>query len=526
MFSYLPLISIVMPVYNVDGVWLKAAIESVCNQTYSGWELCIADDASTKPHIKTVLNEYVDRDKRIKVVFLEDNQGISGASNAALNLATGEFVGLLDHDDELARFALFEVVKLLNHEPDLDFIYSDEDKLEMNGRRVDPFFKPDFSPDLLMSMNYITHFSVFRHQLLNTVGGFRKGFEGSQDYDLILRTVEYTKKIAHIPIILYHWRKLPGSSSTGTAAKNYAYGAALKTLEDALLRKKQQGQVKMLFEGHYRVIYKIENEPRISIIIPTKDKAALFRRCIESVREKSTYSNYEMIVVDNNSTEEETLSYLKRVSSYPNCRVLTYDEPFNYPRLNNYAVTQTGGDFLLFLNNDTEVITPEWMEEMISHAQHQEIGAVGVKLLFPDKTIQHGAIVVGLGGIAGHAFYRLPPSCYGYMALAQVARNVSAVTAACLIMRRAVFDEIGGLDENLNIGYNDVDMCLKIVDQGYNIVWTPHASLYHHESASRGQLSPENNIRYFCDKWMRYMEDGDPFYNKNLSLKSAYALIE
>lgn len=523
-FPYRPLISIVMPVYNVDEVWLKAAIESVCNQTYGGWELCIADDASTKPHIKTVLNEYTDRDKRIKVAFLEDNQGISGASDAALNLATGEYVGLLDHDDELARFAIFEVVKLLNREPGLDLIYSDEDKLEPNGRRVDAFFKPDFSPDLLMSMNYISHFSVFRRQVLNEVGGFRKGFEGSQDHDLVLRTAEYTSKIAHIPKILYHWRKLPGSSSTGTAAKNYAYEAGIRALEGALARRKKQGQVKMLFEAHYRVKYEVEDKPRISIIIPTKDKAALLRRCVESIREKSTYGNYELIIVDNNSTEEATLAYLKRLSGYPDCRVLVFDEPFNYCRINNYAVTQTKSDILLFLNNDTEVITPGWMEEMISHAQRREVGAVGVELLFPDKLIQHGGVIIGLGGFAAHAFYRLPAECYGYMALAQVARNVSAVTAACLMMRREVFEEVGGLDENLDVAYNDVDMCLKIVDRGYNIVWTPHALLYHHESASRGLCHPEGNIRYFCDKWKKYLEDGDPFYNKNLSLKNDFML--
>jgi glycosyltransferase involved in cell wall biosynthesis len=523
-FTYQPLISIVMPVYNVDEVWLRAAIESVRNQTYGRWELCIADDASTKPHIKTVLTEYADRDKRIRVVFLEDNQGISGASDAALNLATGEFAGLLDHDDELASFALFEVVKLLNHEPGLDLIYSDEDKLEPDGRRVDAFFKPDFSPDLLMSMNYISHFSVYRRQVLHEVGGFRKGFEGSQDHDLVLRTTEYTKRIAHVPKILYHWRKISGSSSTGTATKNFAYEAGIRALEDALLRRNQQGQVKMLFESHYRVIYQVEDMPRVSIIIPTKDKAVLLRRCVESIRGKSTYSNYELIIVDNNSTEETTMAYLKRLGSYPDCRVLKFDEPFNYCRINNYAVTEARGDLLLFLNNDTEVITPGWMEEMVSHAQHQETGAVGVKLLFPDKLIQHGGVIIGLGGFAAHAFYRLPAECYGYMALAQVTRNVSAVTAACLMMRREVFEEVGGLDDNLDVAYNDIDMCLKIIDHGYNIVWTPHALLYHHESASRGLCHPEDNMQYFCGKWKRYLEDGDPFYNKNLSLRNSYAL--
>jgi GT2 family glycosyltransferase len=517
-FRYQPLISIVMPVYNVEELWLRAAIESVSKQIYGQWELCIVDDASTKPHIKTVLQEYMNRDGRVRAVFLEENLGISGASNAALDLATGEFVGLLDNDDELAPFALFEVVKLLNQVPDLDFVYSDEDKLEVNGARTEPFFKPDFSPDLLTSMNYICHFSVFRRDLLRQIGGFRKGFEGSQDYDLVLRATEHARNIAHIPKVLYHWRKIPGSASASVNAKDYAFQAGCRALEEALVRRGQNGKVEMIMPGRYRIRYEIEDRPLVSIIIPTKDKVEFLRRCLDSIREKSSYTNYEIIVVDNNSIEAETMHYLDLIRKRPECRVLSFNEPFNYARLNNFAAGQAKGEFLLFLNNDTEVITSGWMEEMISHAQRREIGAVGIKLLFPNNIVQHGGVIVGLGGVAGHAFYGSPAGDHGYIDFAMITRNCAAVTAACLMMRREVFEEVGGFDEEIDVAYNDVDLCLKIISNSYYIVWTPHATLYHYESASRGQFQPERNIRYFCDKWQKFLEGGDPFYNPQLAL--------
>jgi GT2 family glycosyltransferase len=517
-FRYQPLISIVMPVYNVEELWLRAAIESVSKQVYGRWELCIVDDASTKPHIKTVLQEYMNRDGRVRAVFLEENLGISGASNAALDLATGEFVGLLDNDDELAPFALFEVVKLLNQVPDLDFVYSDEDKLEVNGARTEPFFKPDFSPDLLTSMNYICHFSVFRRDLLRQIGGFRKGFEGSQDYDLVLRATEHARNIAHIPKVLYHWRKIPGSASASVNAKDYAFQAGCRALEEALVRRGQNGKVEMIMPGRYRIRYEIEDRPLVSIIIPTKDKVEFLRRCLDSIRGKSSYTNYEIIVVDNNSIEAETMHYLDLIRKRPECRVLSFNEPFNYARLNNFAAGQAKGEFLLFLNNDTEVITSGWMEEMISHAQRREIGAVGIKLLFPNNIVQHGGVIVGLGGVAGHAFYGSPAGDHGYIDFAMITRNCAAVTAACLMMRREVFEEVGGFDEEIDVAYNDVDLCLKIISNSYYIVWTPHATLYHYESASRGQFQPERNIRYFCDKWQKFLEGGDPFYNPQLAL--------
>jgi glycosyltransferase involved in cell wall biosynthesis len=524
---YQPLISVVMPVYNIDEIWLRKAVESVRNQIYPNWELCIADDGSTRPHIRRVLEEYRRQDNRIKVTYLPHNQGISVASNAALALATGEFVGLLDHDDELAPWALSEVVKLLNQSPDLDLIYSDEDKLEPDGRRSEPFFKPDFSPDLLMSMNYICHFSVFRRSLLKRIGGFRKGFEGSQDYDVILRVSEQTTKIAHIPKILYHWRRIPGSASSSVSAKSYAYEKAVKALEEALKRRNKCGEVTVLVPGRYRIRYKVADNPLVSIIIPTKDGLGLLRRCVESIREKTAYHNYEIVVVDDGSRDLAAVDYLRRMQRDGDCRVVVFDQPFNnYSRINNFAVTRARGAFLVFLSNDTEIITPEWLEEMLGHAQRPEVGAVGAKLLFPNGTIQHGGVIVGLHGVAGHAFYGLPATDPGYMCLTTVVRNCSAVTGACLMMRRSVFEEIGGFDEELDVAYNDVDLCLRIVQRGYYIVWTPHAVLYHHEMATRGRYQPERNIRYFCNKWRDFLDRGDPFYNPNLALDRSDFMIK
>ena len=523
---YKPLISIVMPVYNIDEVYLRAAIESVRQQFYSNWELCAADDGSTKPDVKKVLEKYRRRDKRIKVIYLNKNQGISGASNAALSLATGEFVGLLDCDDEFADWTLLEVAKLLNQNSKLDFIYSDEDKLEPDGSRSEPFFKPDFSPDLLMSMNYITHFSVFRREILNRVGGFRKRLDGAQDYDLVVRVSEQTKNIAHIPNILYHWRKIPSSLSCNVDAKPYAYPAAIKTLQEALIRRGHTGKVTMLSPGRYWLHYEIIGKPLTSIIIPTKDKVYLLRRCIDSIQQKSSYSNYEIIVVDNESSQTETKNYLKQVAKKPNCRVISFNQPFNYSRLNNFAASRAAGDFLLFLNNDTEVITPGWLEEMLGHAQRAEVGAVGVKLLFPDNKIQHAGVVMGLHGVAGHAFHGLPDSEPGYMGLATVTRNYSAVTAACLMIRRSVFEEIDGFDEELDVDLNDIDLCLRIIQRGYYIVWTPHAILYHHESATLGQRQSERSIRYFSKKWRDFLGRGDPFYNQNLSLERSDFMVK
>lgn len=518
-FNYRPVISIIMPVWNTQAGFLDKAIQSVCNQAYPFWELCIADDASTEQHVAEILENYRHKDGRIKVISLSRQAGIAGAGNKAIGLATGDFTGFLDHDDVLAPHALLEVVRVLNQNPDADMIYTDEDRLTGAEVRAEPFFKPDWSPDLLMSMNYAGHLLVVRKSLLEIAGGFREGIDGSQDHDLVLRLSEMAANIVHIPQVLYHWRVTPGSVSNVEASRTGAVEAGRKAVEDALKRRGSDGTVTVIENGRYRVRYKLNEKPPVSIIIPTRDKGDLLGRCLESVLKKSTYDKYEIIVVDNGSRDAKTLAYLHDITNRPDkCRVITFNEPFNFSLINNFAAREAGGDYLLFLNNDTEVITSDWLEEMVSCAQRPEVGAVGAKLLFPDNRIQHGGVILGIGGVAGHAFYGLPDNSPGYMDFISVRRNCSAVTAACLMMRREVFERVGGFDEELDVAYNDVDLCLRVVEEGYYIVWTPHAVLYHHESASRGQVLPEHNIKYFCRKWQSAIEKGDPFYNRNLTL--------
>lgn len=517
-FCYRPVISIIMPVRNTKADYLRKAVQSVCNQVYPLWELCIADDASTVPHVISILEECKGSDCRIKVLTIPKQTGIVGASNQAIYLATGEFVGFMDHDDELAPHALLEIVRLLNQTQDADMIYTDEDRLIGEGLRREPFFKPDWSPDLLMSMNYVGHFLVVRKTLFEKANGFREGTDGSQDYDLVLRLSELTNKINHIPRILYHWRMTPGSVSSVTRSRNRAVVVGREAIETALIRRAINGQVTIMDNGRYRVKYHIKDEPLISIIVPTRDRVDLLSRCLESIKSKSTYQNYEVIVVDNGSTDQNTLTYLNEITKNDRYFVLRIDEPFNYSRINNYAVRQARGEYLLFLNNDTEVITPYWLEEMLANAQRPEIGAVGVKLIFPNKTIQHGGIILGIGGIAGHAFYGIPDGTPGYMDLLKVSRNCYAVTAACLMIGRDVFEEAGGFDEELDVAFNDVDLCLKISDKNYLNIWIPYTVLFHYESATRGYLLSEKNIKYFCHKWRTIIERGDPFYNPNLSL--------
>ncbi|MEZ4526774.1 MAG: glycosyltransferase [Desulfobacterales bacterium] len=535
-FSYRPVISILMPVYNVDRIWLEKAIDSVRSQLYPHWELCIADDASPKAHIRKTLEKYAKKDKRIKVTYFAKNQGMSIAYNEALRSATGEFAGTLDHDDELTRDALYENVRLLNQNPHLDMLYSDEDKLDMQGKRCEPFFKPDYSPDLLLSMNYVCHFTIFRRDILNAIGGFRAGYDGSQDYDLILRFTEKTNpgKIAHISKILYHWRKIPGSAAATTDAKNYAYVSAKKALADYLERNAVSGEVlDGHFTGSYRIKRKIANPEKVSIIIPFRDQVPLLRNCMESIRNKTDYPNYEILLVNNQSREPSTLSYLDEIQQSENIRVIDYDREFDFSDMNNFAVTKADGRYILMLNNDTEVISSEWLSAMVEHAQRKEVGAVGAKLLYPDNTIQHAGVVMGLG-IASHAFKHFPVLDNGYFGLASVIRNCSAVTAACLLMRKQVFEELGGLDkDNLKIAYSDVDLCLKAVQKGYLVIYTPYALLYHHESVSRGDDNEEmlkekhpekyqrviNERQFMEEKWRDYIEN-DPCYNIHLTRRS------
>lgn len=513
-----PVISIIMPVWNTDLMYLKQAIESVLKQIYPYWEICIANDGSDKQDLKELLENMRKKDERIKVVHLPDHTGIVGVTNAALSLANGEFVGFLNHNDKLAIHALLQIANLINKNPEVDVIYTDEDCLIENNKRCNPLFKPDWSPDLLLSMNYIGHFLVVRRRLVRELEGLRPGTDGSQDYDLVLRVTEKTKRIAHIPEILYHRRIASSSVSKGTKKNTYEQDKEKEVISAALLRRRLKGRVTQISEGRYRIIYQVQGNPLVSIIIPTKDKAILLEKCINSIREKSSYKNYELVIVDNESKDKATLEYFAQIIQIPICKVIPFNKRFNYAEINNFTVSQAKGEYIVFLNNDIEVISSNWLEEMLGYAQQSRVGTVGAKLLFPNKTVQHGGVILGLRKVVGHAFYGLPASNPGYMGLATVTRNCSAVTAACMMLRRSVFEEAGGFDEKLDVAYNDVDFCLRIIQKGHYIVWTPHAVLYHHESATRGQYWPERNIKYFCEKWKDILEHGDPFYNINLTL--------
>ena len=515
-FAYTPVISIVMPVYNTDEVWLRKAIESVRAQIYPHWELCLVNDGSTKLHVRAILDEYVALEPRVWVEHLSRNLGIAGASGHGLRLATGDFVALLDHDDELPPEALFEVVKLLNEGPDLDLIYTDEDKLGPDGRRVEPFFKPEWSPDLLLSMNYITHLSVFRRSLLGEIGGFRLGLDGSQDYDLLLRFSERARRIGHIPKILYHWRKIPGSAAASAAAKPFAYEAGRQAIEDAVRRRGREARVENVLPGLYAVRYKLTATPLVSIIVPTRDRWSLLQQCLRSIEEKTSYARYEIILLDNDSTEPDTLRGLNAIAD--KWRVYPYPGPFNFSALNNFGAAQARGDYFVFLNNDTQVVEPDWLTAMLEQAQRPEVGAVGARLHYPDGRIQHAGLVLGVGGVADHAFKGLPGDSFTYFAFANVVRNVSAVTAACMMVSRRAFEEINGFDERLQVALNDVDLCLRLCQRGYLIVYTPFALLYHHESGTRGRLHPPTDEELVWTVWGDLIRKGDPYYNPNLTL--------
>jgi len=533
-FKYKPKISIVTPVYNVDPKWLDKCIQSVAGQFYENWELCLHDDASTNEETVKCLRKWEKADLRIKISYGKNNQHISGASNEALKMATGEFVALLDNDDELLLNALYENVKLLNKHPEADFIYSDEDKLEMDGIRTDPFFKPDWSPDLFLSMMYTCHLGVYRKKIIDEIEGFRKGLEGSQDYDLVLRFIEETKSenIFHISKILYHWRKIPGSTADKPDAKNYAYVAAKKALSEYLDRNNIKGEViDGKFIGAYRVKREIIGNPLVSIIISFRDQVDVLKACIKSIKEKTDYKNYELILVDNQSMEKKSLDYIESLKGDDDVRVLQYNKLFNFSAINNFATKHVSGEYLLFLNNDIEAISDGWLTAMVEQLENPAVGVVGAKLLYLDNTIQHAGVVMGLG-IAGHAFRGLRRDDTGYFGLPMVMRNYSAVTGACLLTKKKIFEEVGGFDEvNSAIAHNDVDLCLRIREAGYLVVYTPYAELYHHESLSRdndAELKYSNPEKYklviaeqehMRKKW-NYVIENDPYYNVNLTRKS------
>ncbi|KRF39216.1 glycosyl transferase family 2 [Paenibacillus sp. Soil787] len=527
-FAYKPLISIILPVYNVNEIWLVKCIESVRNQLYTNWELCAADDASPKPHIREVLQKYEKLDERIKVVYREKNGHISEASNSALEIANGEFIALLDHDDELTIDALYENVRLLNKHLDADMIYSDEDKISMEGERHSPFFKPDWSPDTFLSHMYVCHLGVYRMSLVRQLAGFRKGYEGSQDYDLALRITELTNKIFHIPKILYHWRTIPESTASTGAAKDYTKDAGYRSLQDAITRRGIDGWVERSeIPNVYIVHHNPTGNPKISILIPTRNMGNILDHCLTSIFDKTTYQNYEVIVIDNGSDEKETLEIFKKWQTKEKSRFKVYplNIPFNYSKINNEAAKLADGELLLLLNNDIEVITPEWLDEMAGQAVRSSIGAVGVNLLYPDNTIQHGGVILGIGGVADHSHKNFDISSPGYFSKLKTVNNYSAVTAACLMVRREVFFEVEGLDELLEVAFNDIDFCLRIREKGYNIVWLPHVQLYHHESKSRGQEDTPAKLERFY-KEISFMNNrwgdklfNDPYYNVNLSIE-------
>jgi GT2 family glycosyltransferase len=523
-----PLLSIVMPVYNTPRRWLERAIESVRSQLYPDWELCIGEDASTKPHVRRVLDAYAHQDPRIKVVYRERNGHISEASNSSLAVATGDFIVLMDSDDELPAHALYMVAEELNAHPETDLLYSDEDKIDERGQRYSPYFKPDWNPDLFFSQNYFSHLGVYRTALVRAVGGFRKAFDGSQDYDLAIRCVARTRpeRVRHIPHVLYHWRAINGSGAVDAHAKSYAQPAAERALRDHLEAVDPRIEVSVAaFPTTYRVRYPLPAErPLVSLIIPTRDGRAVLERCVESILAKTTYPRFEILIIDNQSRDPATLEYLEALTKDGHVRVVRYDRPFNYSAVNNLGVRTASGTVVGLLNNDVEIVTADWLAEMASHALRPEIGCVGAKLLYPNDTLQHAGIVTGLLTLAGHIHRYLPRDAAGYFCRAAMVHDVSAVTGACMVLRREVFEEVGGLDENLAIAFNDVDFCLRVEAAGYRNLWTPYAELYHHESLSRGaEDTPEKRARfqgeidYMRQRWGARLED-DRWYSPNLSL--------
>ena len=527
-FAYRPLISVVMPVYNVEIKWLEKCIDSVIAQTYDHWELCISDDASTDPKIHKCLERYQQKDSRIKVVFREENGHISLATNSALEIAEGEFMALLDNDDELPVNALFEVVNVLNDRPELDLIYSDEDKIDADGNRFDPHFKADWSPNTLMGNNYISHLGVYRLSIVKELGGFRKGYEGSQDYDLVLRFTEKipADHIYHIDRVLYHWRTIPGSTASSGEAKSYIYDSGVKALTDALARRNIKGQVRPgRISGFYEINYDVLQEDLVSVIIPTKNGYDDLKMCIDSIIEKTTYPNYEIIVADNGSTDPKMQNLFDSYKEQLKERFIVelIDIPFNYSRINNLAVEKASGKYYLFLNNDTEVIAPNWMTTMVSYAQFDSIGCVGAKLYYPDDTTQHAGVLVGIGGVAGHALNNYDRTHCGYFGRLVIDVDYLAVTAACMMVKADDFKAVDGFDETLQVAFNDVDLCLKVYELGRNNVYAHQVELYHFESKSRGyEDTPEKQKRFageikkMQDKWPKYIAH-DPFYNDNLT---------
>lgn len=531
-FGKMPKISILVPLYNTPENFLREMIESVTCQTYGNWQLCLADGSDDQhSDVEKICREYVSADPRILYKHLEENKGIAENTNECIRLADGDYIGLFDHDDLLMQDALFEIVKRINEKEDVDAVYTDEDKLLYRGKNkpckyVEPHFKSDYNLDLLRTNNYICHFFVVKKSIVDKVGGFRKDYDGSQDYDFIFRCVEQAETIEHIAKILYHWRIHENSTAANPQSKMYCYEAGKRAIESHLQRMGIRAEVIMLKHlGFYKVRYPVQGEPLVSIIIPNKDERKTLQKCIASILKKTAYRNYEIIIVENNSTSKDIFEYYHMLEKNKKIKVVRWEDSFNYSKINNFGVRHAKGEYILLLNNDVEVINGDWLSEMIANCQRPEVGIVGAKLLYPDNTVQHGGVIIGLGGIAGHAFVGKDGMQPGYFGRAFVQQNLSAVTAACLMVRRSVFEEVGGLEETLQVAFNDVDFCLKVRRAGYLVVMNPSVLLYHYESKTRGaEDTPEkkarfdSEIRYMAEHWKDILENGDPYYNRNLTL--------
>ena len=526
-FPYAPMISIIVPAYHTPKKYLCEMIASVQKQTYGNWELCIADGSGADHSVEKIVEVYL-KDTRIRYKKLEKNEGIAGNTNQALKMASGEFVGLLDHDDTLAENALFEVVSLLNEKPETDVLYTDEDKVSADSvRYTDPYFKSDFNLDLLRSNNYICHFLVVRKTLADSVGGFDKNLDGAQDHDFVFRCIEKAREVSHIPQILYHWRIHRNSTADSAGNKAYCDAAGKGAVEAHLKRQGINGTVSSLpYAGFYRVDYELSSQPLVSILIPNRNEKESLEKCICSIMEKTAYRKFEIVVIENNSTEKEIFDYYKEIENIPEVRVIYWKDKFNYSAINNYGAKEAKGDYLVLLNNDTEIIEPEWLTRMLGDCMRPEVGIVGAMLYYPDDTIQHAGVIIGIGGVAGHIFKYFPRGYEGHFMKALLQQDLSAVTAACLMVKRKVFEEVGGLEEQLEVAFNDVDFCLKVRDKGYLIVFEPGAELYHYESKSRGaENTPEKVERFngeatfMMKKWKKILSSGDPYYNKNLTLE-------
>lgn len=534
-FKINPKFSIVVPMYNTPIKYFEELVESFTNQTYTNWELCLADGSSDQ---NKELEQIVNKDYRIKYKFLNKNKGIAGNTNAALEMATGDYIALVDHDDLVPVFCLYELTKAINENPEVEFIYTDEDKISGDdNKRYDPHFKPDFSIDTLRSNNYITHLSVFKKELMKKLEGFRDKYDGAQDYDIILRAVENTNNILHIPKILYHWRVHQNSTAMLSAAKPYAYEAGIRAIEDHLKRQNIKAKVTHGGDmyGVYEVEYEVEGNPKVSILIPNKDSVKLLKSCINSILSLTTYKNYEIIVIENNSEKQETFEYYKELKKIERVKIINYPEKgFNYSKIINYGVKNCDGEYVVQLNSDTKLLTPNWLEKFIGFAERKDVGAVGARLYYKDKSIQHAGIVIGICGLAANLFVNTPKGVHAYFGRECTTRNVSAVTGACLFSKRSIYEEVGYMDEEeFAVSYNDVDFCLKIRSKGYLIIYNPYIEFIHYESKTRGyEITQEKQERFgkeannFRIKWESVLEKGDIYSNKNFSKERANCIIK